>query len=101
MKNAHSAESNEKSYIYIFPIFIFGVMTDCIYNLRYTPSVPPTKKKVFKSDKICMKDVHCSKNYILADEFLGATFSLEIWSILYMVDFIVCERMQNQPYLKN
>ena len=44
MKDAHSIESNEKSY---FRYFRFLVMADCIYNLRVTPgfsSVSPTKK---------------------------------------------------------
>ena len=56
MKDAQSAESNEKS---IYPIWaIFGVMADCIYNLPeiYRPkNLPTQKKKLFKSGQITGK----------------------------------------------
>ena len=55
LEDAPSAESNEKSYFFIlflqFWLILFKIYGD-------TPGVPLTKKKLLKSGKIFMKDVH-------------------------------------------
>ena len=58
----------------IIPIYIFWVMADFlygfVYNLRDTPSVPPTNKiKLFKSGHMYRKDAHWTDNDFLVHDF--------------------------------
>ena len=57
----------------------------------HTPSVPPIKKKLFISGQIYRNDAHCYDNDFLVRQFFFNFF--EIWSILYIVDFDVCDLM--------
>ena len=72
----------------IFPIFKFWVMADCIYNLRWhTRCVTDHKKKLIISGQTYRKDAHRSAFLVL--EYFLCDIYFEIWSILYMVDFVL------------
>ena len=96
MKDAHSAESNEK---YIFPIFIFRVMVDCIYNLlvcHLNFQVYHQPKKIFGSKvaKFTGNMRNALNGFFSSSVFFCATFSF-----CDMVDFLI-NHIQNRPYLK-
>ena len=78
-----------KILIQIFFIFIFWVMTDCIYNLKVAKFCSKVAKFTAKMG-VALKMISKFMN------FCCATFSF--WG---MVDFDVCDHMQNRPYLKN
>ena len=60
MKDAHSAESYEKSH-FRFSFFELWLILLTIYG--YSPSEPPTKKKLFKSGQIYRKDVQIYRKF--------------------------------------
>ena len=86
MKDAHSAESNEKSYFGFFPVSIFSVYYGWFY-LQFTVThrmYHRPKKKLFKSGQIHREDAHWSDNDLFSSwvSFVRIFF-FQIWSILY------------------
>ena len=69
MKDAHNAESNEKS---LFD-FIFLVILDCTYNL---PKIYQPKEMFLKSGQIHRKDANYSDNDYSVHEFFLCDFYL-------------------------
>ena len=80
-----------KNLVSIFPILIFWVMADCIYNIQWRKVCHRSGKKFFKSVQIYRKDAHCSDNNFLISEFVFVRILVfDIRSILYMLDFVIC-----------
>ena len=88
IEDAHSAESNEKSYIRFFRFLFFELWLIIFKIYGDTLSVPPTTcstcSKLFKSD-------HWSNNNLSVHEFFWETFSF--WDV---VDFVY-----DRPYTKS
>ena len=88
MKDAHSAQSNEKS-IFRFLQFIFFELWLIVFTIYQIFS----DEKMFKSCQIYRKDEDCSENIFLVHE---SFLVFEIWSILNMVDFDVYNLKRQQ-----
>ena len=85
MKHAHSAESNKKiKKIQFFSIFIFWVMADYIYNLRWLTWIfkcvtdQKNRSKMAKFTRKMRNELKRMKNQF--SDFFGFYFW---WSILY------------------
>jgi len=89
----HTAMNRKK-----YQIFIFWVMADSIYNLRWHTSVPPTNKKVVqKMPNLQEWCVLLWQRFFCSSVFFMRLLVFEIWSIL----MYVTSCMQNWPYCKN
>ena len=86
--NADSADSNENSFYQILPNFSFWIMTDCIYNLRWDTKWATDQKKVFQKWSNLQKRCALLWQWFFSSWVFFCRLSvIEIWSILYMVDY--------------